>query len=759
MTPESTITRKTRLEGEITKILEAARDHKPCFGVTTNVVSKHLAQMRLFGLRQGVEFYPKRDTYGFRRLFIENLVESNEVDSKLDGIMDALLIDGRGLFFFRPVGDSYRLYWFNYGSYRCYQDSNGEIKVLELKYSFNAKRAPRSGYAAAAGVPGDEMVTKWVHLKVTRSRLIETISEVEPELGINVLGDGLNRRRTLVNSLGFVPAIECFNITGASGAEPAGDFDALAEQILEHNELVSDISANIGYFGNPTLLSSRRRSDLEEARDGGGSSRRASIKAGFTSTVPDRSIGAAMLGNRANRVLGRMRVAKIIDNLEPNDRVGYITPNAVSGDQLTFVRQLREEIHSSLGGVDDLGISSGATAYEVRSLYGRAAATAMRKCRQLFTYGLCKLLAMIIYHEERIFRESFASAINFLPPEPPDKDSLEFRGRPAVEYDDAVALWEEDNRAYEQELEAKIREAIELQEIPPGVVGLIPDGDTRVEWRHRGPVFEESSKDMLNNTIIVRNLQELGMGSVDALRFLFPEKTAEERASMLTGYPFRMGSEIQKAVGIMMELIGKMATTPHPQSPDLPLLADAKLDLTPGMYRALDSLKRELSHGSGSPGASGSHEPAQLSALERARAARGLPASDGRAPDPDAFRADPIGFGEPGAGPGPAFSAGSERMGDRRIDPTPERDAPIPAAGAELDADPTGNSFPGLEPLSDYFPELGDPSSAAATSADLRAGLPSRWRSAADSAAAADAAAAERAGRPPGGRRRRSGSA
>ena len=39
-----------------------------------------------------------------------------------------------------------------------------------------------------------------------------------------------------------------------------------------------------------------------------------------------------------------MRVPRVIANLEPSDRVGFITPNAVSTDQSRYVGQLRNEI-------------------------------------------------------------------------------------------------------------------------------------------------------------------------------------------------------------------------------------------------------------------------------------------------------------------------------------------------------------------------------------------------------------------------------
>ena len=61
------------------------------------------------------------------------------------------------------------------------------------------------------------------------------------------------------------------------------------------------------------------------------------------------------------------RLPKIIANIEPTDRAMFLTPDAVSGDQNLYQRQYREELRTALGGVDELGISSGATAYEIKS--------------------------------------------------------------------------------------------------------------------------------------------------------------------------------------------------------------------------------------------------------------------------------------------------------------------------------------------------------------------------------------------------------
>lgn len=571
------------------RIKEAARERKSGSGVDTMIPASHLAQMRLFMLRQGIEFYPRQDTYSFRKAFLARVVEENEIDARLEGIVDDFLLDGKGLWFFRPVRDTYRIMWFSEDNYRAYYDAFEEIEELDLIYSFKVRQS-----LGAVGIqqPGGGAGTvKYVRLRVKRDEIIETISEEKPSFDMPMASSALSmQKRTTRNSLGFIPAVEAFNIMRSTGMDATGDFDGIEDHIIYHDDLARNIRRNITFYGNPTLVSSRPKHDLMEAGDDE-TPRRPTIssQAGFAAAGRPSTrfelTGAPTLG-------GGMRVPRLISNIEPTDRVSYITPNAVSGDQNLYARQYREEIRTALGGVDELGISSGATAYEIRSLFGRAATTAMRKCRGLLTYGLCKLFALMIYHEERIFRESFAAALKIKPPVAPIREELP--DQPA--YEKALDAHAEAYQAFRQKVDAKIQEAIEAREFPPGVMGLIPDGDRRVEWRWRGPVFEESTEDILNNSIVVRNLQELGVNSIEALRHLFPSKTDEERSAMLNGYPFRMVQATQQSIGTFLSLIGTMRQVPHPQSPDLPLLADARLDLVPFLYRAFDFLKRELTY-------------------------------------------------------------------------------------------------------------------------------------------------------------------
>ena len=666
-------------------ILEAARKRDGMSGTDTMIVNSHLAQMKLFMLRQGLEFFPSQDTFGFRKMFLAQLVEENEIDTRLEGIVDDFLLDGKGLFYFRPVDDSYRIMWFSKDNYRAYYDSSSQLEEIELIYSFSV----RSGLGALATPNSANGSERWVKLQVKRDVIKESITTERPsfEHGVgNNFSWNPNQTRTLTNSLGFIPAVESFNTMRSTGMDSTGDFDWLAEQIVLHDDLVKNIRTNIHFFGNPTLVSSRPKHDLVES--GGDDQFRPTIssQAGFyaanrPSTRLSEPAGSGSGGSG-------MKVPRVIANVEPTDRAVYLTPDAVSGDQNLYARQYREELRTALGGVDELGISSGATAYEIKSLYGRAATTATRRCRGLLTYGLCKLFGLIIYHEEKIFRDSFAAAIGLEKPQPPIEEEVEDRAlfdQLMNEYDGAI-------REFEQTLENTIREAVQNTDLPPGVVGLIPDGNRKVEWRWKGPVFEDGTEDILNSSIVVRNLQELGVNSIEALRYLFPDKTDEERSAMLSGYPFRMAQATQQSIGQFLSLINDMRQTPHPQAPDLPLLADPKLDLTPYVYRALEFLKRELTYAGQYNDDTGSGDPATLDSVERARADAGLPTSTGpERPSfvPDTFGSTGADTAAPGSGTpgsGPESMAGGVQQANRE----PERNAELPTAGSLLNTDPTG---------------------------------------------------------------------
>ena len=677
------------VKSQFTQILTAAKERRGDLSVDTMIVSSHLAQMKTFMLRRGIEFYAEQDSFGSRKDFISKVCEDNMLEMKLDSIVDYFLCDGQGLFYFRPTGDNYQLLYFPKDSYRAYRDQAGELESVVLIYHFNVRRTNAlDAYPTQDGRGGKK---KWIQLKVYKDRIEQTISDekidFENEMGANMLKMP-GQTETLVNSLGYIPAVEVFNHMDCTGeATGNGEFDWLAHQILYHDELVRNVRKNMKFFGNPTLVSSRPKHDILDSDSDNTFRPTISSQAGFT---PLAGLGGSTRVSQpfgSSSVDGQIKVPRVIANLEPTDRVQYMTPDAVSGDQNLYVKQYRSEIRLALGGVDDIDIGTASTAYEIKTLYGRVAATAEKKTRAMFTYGLCKLFSMMIFTEEDMFRRSFAAALGMEEPEQPLPEDF---GGDIDAYEKASVKYTKEYEKFVTKRDETLRVTLDGGDIPPGVTGLIPDGNTKVSWRWMGEVFEESTDDILNNSIVVRNLQELGVDSIEALKYLFPGKTDEERAAMLSGYPFRMVQQTQQSINSFIGLLGNLYQLPHPQMPDKPLASDPNLDLTGFLYRSLEFLRKELSYSGRYKPDSSSSNPDQLSTADRLRASRGTPVRDEPVtslPGIDGPTSGASNAGLPGTGPGSAgFGSGGQSMaagvsGAQRV---PEYKQPIPGPGFTL---------------------------------------------------------------------------
>ena len=82
------------VQTEFQQILTAAKERRGDLSVDSMIVSSHLAQMRMFMLRRGIEFFSEQDSFGKRREFIAQVCEKNMLDMKLDSIIDYFLCDG-----------------------------------------------------------------------------------------------------------------------------------------------------------------------------------------------------------------------------------------------------------------------------------------------------------------------------------------------------------------------------------------------------------------------------------------------------------------------------------------------------------------------------------------------------------------------------------------------------------------------------------------------------------------------------------------
>ena len=111
----------------IEAMIKAVVEKDPSATADTMLISAHLSQMKMFGIRQGVEFFPKQDNFGTQRFdFIQQVIKFNKLDARLDSIWDRFLALGKGLFYIRPTEKTYRLYWFDRDSYRTYYTPEGD---------------------------------------------------------------------------------------------------------------------------------------------------------------------------------------------------------------------------------------------------------------------------------------------------------------------------------------------------------------------------------------------------------------------------------------------------------------------------------------------------------------------------------------------------------------------------------------------------------------------------------------------------------
>ena len=159
------------------QILSAAKERRGDLNVDTMIVSSHIAQMRMFMLRRGLEFFCEQDSYGKRDEFLAKVVEDNMLEMKLDSIVDYFLCDGQGLFYFRPSGDTYQLLYFPKDSYRCYRDQAGDIDTVELIYSFNVRGSNQLDMMPTP----DGKKKKYIRLRVFKDKIEQTVSNEKIE--------------------------------------------------------------------------------------------------------------------------------------------------------------------------------------------------------------------------------------------------------------------------------------------------------------------------------------------------------------------------------------------------------------------------------------------------------------------------------------------------------------------------------------------------------------------------------------------------
>jgi hypothetical protein len=342
--------------------------------------------------------------------------------------------------------------------------------------------------------------------------------------------------------------------------------------------MVAQIAENLGYFGNPTLVTTRSPSEVTEAIDRSNSTPTFASQNGYKDGFGDGYSSSTRVADPQSRSrTGKRRVGKIIGGVSEGERFGYIVPDPVTGDLNLFQRQERELLHYALGGLDPLGISSGATAFEIKTLYGRVENTADGKADGLYTHGLALVLEQILYFEERVFKSDLFEMMMAAGAE------KKYGLQSVDQITDELA---------QQAYQGYMAGAFKLPRLP---IGLVPMGDRTVYWRFSRPVFKNSTRETLDLSIASRNAREDGLSQEYCLRQQHPDMTDKEISDVMSGFSPRVVESASGAIGTLIQLYQQLMAIPDPEDPKTPW--GYRLGIPQMLEQALLTLNKELQYG------------------------------------------------------------------------------------------------------------------------------------------------------------------
>lgn len=568
-------------------MIKAAVDRDGKHGSESTIVALDLRQKLEFAVRGGnIEFVPAQDDeQDTRKKFIAKQFKDNRLSQRLEYCMALFLTKGEILWLVLPNEDGGYLIEFFHGGET---DSEQEYKVF---YKPGGRKIDSViityAYRTVAEVGGFE-IERWVRLKITEEFIEQADLPHKPSL--NGLNPQFNFDGTYANVAQYpnpfapvLPIVICPNNPKRSGQQGTSDYHWMRNQIEGHESDVRHIRKNLKFFGNPTLVTTRSPTEVTQAITNGLQNPTWAQQQGYVDGFGDgfshSSRVADPLTRRAPGYNGSVQeqIAAIIGGVAEGERFGYIVPDPITGDLNQFQRQQRELIHWSLGGIDPLGINSGATWGEVRTLFGRVENTADGKADGLYTHGLALVFEQILYFEERLFKDSLF--LGMIEAEPKRWKRLQ---DPSQISDDIAQV------IYQAYSEGKLKLSQEPQ-------GLIPLGDRTINWRYTRPVFKNSTREMLDLSIAARNAREDGLSQEYCLRLQHPDMTDKEIQDVMSGFSPRVVESAGNSLQLLIQLYQQFMQMPDPIDPNMPW--GIRLGIGEMLDQALLTLQKELQYG------------------------------------------------------------------------------------------------------------------------------------------------------------------
>lgn len=572
-------------------------------GGESTVVALHCQQVNEYGCRGGnLEFYcAQDDEANTRRKAIAKWAKDNQLKLKLPHVMNSLMCRGEVLWLVLPSeGGGYFIDFFTGGlnnpepEYKVFRKRGGrEIEQVVIRYSYESANYIGDPSSQYTGV--DQR--RWVRLLITQDWIEESEHTTKPSLGVGWNQWGVGGVQITSNRYPnpFSPALPV-EISAAnprrSGQLGSSDFHWMQSAIEAHERILGSMTRNINLFGNPSMVTTRSASEVTENATGGGIVPTWASNQGYTDGVGDTYSYATRVadgGSRTGFFAGMMasstsvangrKIADIIGGISPEERFAYIQPDPVSGDVNNYERERRESIHWALGGVDPLGIHSGATFGEVKSIFGRIQNHADGLADALYTFGLSKIFEKILEFEENLFKDWLFLALTQLYPK-------QFKGlvdSSQISDEDAQTIWK-----ISQDEKSPFS-------LPSDFQGMIPFGDRTVAWRFTKEVYKPTTRDLLDLSILNRNAREDGQSQESCLRRENPDMTDKEIADTMSGFSPRVVDSASNALATLMNLHAQLMQVPDPDNPRQPWAV--RLGTAQMIEQGLFTIQKEIKYG------------------------------------------------------------------------------------------------------------------------------------------------------------------
>lgn len=609
------------LEQQKIAVLERENTNAPY-----TIVALHCEQMREWGTRGGnIEIRPLQDSTEKKRMnLITKVWNENQLQQRLDYIMDCFVCRGEILWLVLPDSSmrcGYTIDFYVGGlnhpdpQYRVFYRPGGrQIERVSICYSYEGQGSFNSTQFVNSS--NTRLVTKWVRIDVSGNEIIvqENLDQ-KPDLfalenpqdnNFNNTFNGVNQptRRVYPNSfVPFVPVTISRNNQRRLGQEGSDDFSWLKSMIETHDNLVSKSYHNLNLFSNPIFVTSRNQ---QEVMGGGGNNTPTQTWASSNRFVSHDATGYStntrdiMSYNEVRYPGGRASVGgletsagtidTIISNVGADERFGFVQPPAaVGGDHNMWIKQIRELIHWSLGGVDPVGgLTSGSTWGEVKTLFGRVQNTADKKMVALMQFGLCEVFEKIIYREEMMWKTQFFDYINRVFP-----NQYPFQKAEQIPDQMCQQFYAINQQSQQPQDPKNPRPTLPVP--LPKFQGLLPFGDRTITWRYTRDVFQLTTRERLDLSIAGRNDREDGLSQEYVLRKQYPDMTDQEVKNAMSGFSPRVVGTALQSINGLIQLNGMLMQFPSPENPEIPWAIT--LGIPDLISQGIQTLRKELEYG------------------------------------------------------------------------------------------------------------------------------------------------------------------